>query len=121
MLVEPTLNPNSKRVKYLQMMLETFSIPASYLGQDTVLSSYAAGRASGLVLLFGGGGRQIVPIWDGYALLKSCDVTSSGGRRITSALIESLKSRKIDIRPMCEIQRPNVISSLHSTFREFKI
>ena len=120
MLVEPTLNPNSKRVKYLQMMFETFSIPASYLGQDTVLSSYAAGRASGLVLLFGGGGRQIVPIWDGYALLKSCDVTSSGGRRITSALLESLKSRKIDIRPMCEIQRPNLVSSLHSTFRDFK-
>ncbi len=119
MLVETTLNPNSKRVKYMQLMFETFSIPATYLGQDTVLSSYAAGRASGLVCLFGGGGRQIVPIWDGYALLRSCDVNSTGGRKITSALLESLKSRKINVRPMCEIKSPNLVSSLHDSFRDF--
>jgi actin, other eukaryote len=119
MLVEPTLNPISKRVKYLKMMFETFSIPAAYLGQDTVLASYAAGRSSGLVMLFGGGGRQIVPIWDGYALLRSCDMTQSGGRRITTALVDSLRSRKIGVRPMYEIRQPNMVSTLHETYRGF--
>ena len=47
LLSEPVLNPKSNREEIIQMMFETFHVPATYLCAQAVLSLFATGRTTG--------------------------------------------------------------------------
>ena len=49
-------------------MFETFSVPAMYVAIQAVLSLYASGRTTGIVLDSGDVVSYTVPIYEGYAL-----------------------------------------------------
>lgn len=49
-----------------EMMFETFEVPSLYLANHSVLSLYATGRTTGLIIDSGHGTTHIVPIYDGY-------------------------------------------------------
>lgn len=49
-------------------MFENFNVPAFYLSIQAVLSLYAAGKTTGLVLDAGDGVTHTVPIFEGYTL-----------------------------------------------------
>jgi len=68
LLTESSFNPKPNREKTTQIMFETFNVPAFYVGRSSVLSLYASGRITGIVLEIGGGVCQVVPVDEGYAL-----------------------------------------------------
>ena len=68
LLTEAPLNPKANKEKMSEIMFETFSTPAAYIANQAVLTLYASGRQTGIVLDSGDGVSHTVPICDGYAL-----------------------------------------------------
>ncbi|KAJ6607907.1 actin-domain-containing protein [Mycena sp. CBHHK59/15] len=93
LLSEAPLNPKANREKMTQIMFETFNAPAFYVAIQAVLSTYASGRTTGLVLDSGDGVSNTVPVYEGFALPHAVLQLDVAGQAITGLLINNLMER----------------------------
>lgn len=86
MLTEAPLNPRTNRDQAAQIFFETFNVPALFTSIQAVLSLYASGRTTGVVLDSGDGVTHAVPIYEGFAMPSAIRRIDIAGRDVTEYL-----------------------------------
>ncbi|KAJ1676634.1 centractin- actin- protein of the dynactin complex, partial [Spiromyces aspiralis] len=86
LLTEAPLNPLANREQAAQIFFETFNVPAFYTSIQAVLSLYASGRTTGIVLDSGDGVSHAVPVYEGFTMPNAIRRIDIAGRDVTSYL-----------------------------------
>lgn len=98
LFTEATLNPVKNRAKMLEVMLEHFQFFECTLAYQAILTLYAQGILTGVVVDIGDGVTHICPVIDGYCLQNSIARLNIAGRDITRYLIRLLLIRGVSNR-----------------------
>jgi actin-related protein 2 len=93
LLTEPPMNPKRNRERMVETMLEGFGFQGVYVAVQAVLTLYAQGLTSGVVVDSGDGVTHIVPVYDGYSLPHLTRRLDIAGRDITKHLLKLLFAR----------------------------
>ena len=86
LLTEAPRNPKANREKMTTIMFETFEVPNCYVAIQAVMSLYAAGRTTGLVVDSGDGVSHTVPVFEGFSIPHAVEKMEIAGRVLTEWL-----------------------------------
>jgi len=93
MLTEAPMNPQQNRRKMVETMIEKYGFKACYIAIQAVLTLYAQGLLTGVVVDSGDGVTHIVPVFEGYSLPHLTRRLDVAGRDVTRYLIKLLLLR----------------------------
>ncbi|KAJ3333686.1 Arp2/3 complex subunit, actin nucleation center [Blyttiomyces sp. JEL0837] len=93
LLTEPVMNPKKNREKMCEVMFEQYGFGAVYVAIQAVLTLYAQGLQTGVVVDSGDGVTHVVPVYEGFALPHLIRRLDVAGRDITRYLIKLLLLR----------------------------
>ena len=93
LMTEAPMNPKQNREEMIEIIFEKFNSPAAYIAIQAILSLYASGRTTGLVLDSGDGVSHSVPVYDGYYFGHAVDRSDTAGRDVTEYLRRILTER----------------------------
>lgn len=91
LLTEAPLNPRANREAAAEVLFERFNVPALYTSIQAVLSLYASGRTTGIVLDSGDGVSHAVPVYEGFAIPNSIRRIDVAGRDVTEEMQKLLR------------------------------
>jgi actin-related protein len=104
LLTEPPMNPMANRERPILIMFETFNVPVFYVSIQTVLSLFASGLTTGVVIDSGEDVTHAVPIYEGSALYMATTRIDLAGREVTDYLGKMLTERGYSFPPKYETE-----------------
>ena len=132
MCSEPTVAASaSQRQQMAELAFEKLGVPAFFLAKSPVLSAFATGRATGLVVDVGHHAVSVTPVHDGYALQR-CSIRSGlAGRALSGAMLGALEAAGTRVRPRYTFSKKETspgefevkdvdVSKVHDSFKRFK-
>ncbi|XP_057176175.1 actin-like protein 6B isoform X2 [Triplophysa rosa] len=99
LMSEAPWNSRAKREKLTELIFEHYNIPAFFLCKTAVLTAFANGRATGLVLDSGATHTTAIPVHDGYVLQQGIVKSPLAGAFITMQCRELFQEMNIDTVP----------------------
>ncbi|XP_076471335.1 actin-like protein 6A isoform X2 [Babylonia areolata] len=105
LMSEPAWNTKAKREKMTEIMFEKYNIPAFFLCKNSVLSAFANGRSTALILDSGATHTSAVPVYDGYVLTQGIVKSPLAGDFIAREIGQLMEELNIEVVP------PYLISS----------
>eukprot|EP01098_Paradermamoeba_levis_P011942 TRINITY_DN5146_c0_g1_i1.p1 TRINITY_DN5146_c0_g1~~TRINITY_DN5146_c0_g1_i1.p1 ORF type:complete len:300 (-),score=88.46 TRINITY_DN5146_c0_g1_i1:70-969(-) len=93
LVADSPLNPKRNRQKMAEIFFETYNSNALFFTIQGVLSLYAAGYNTGLVLSVGEGVAYTAPVFEGNLLPHAVLRSGLAGRSVTQSLIKMLNAR----------------------------
>lgn len=93
LLTEPPMNPTKNRERMIEVMFEKYGFHSVYIAIQAVLTLYAQGLITGVVVDSGDGVTHICPVYEGFALPHLTRRLDIAGRDITKYLIKLLLLR----------------------------
>ncbi|XP_012881489.1 PREDICTED: actin-like protein 9 [Dipodomys ordii] len=87
---DPPFSPATNREKLVEVAFESLRSPRMYVASQSVLSVYAHGKISGLVVDTGHGVSYTVPVFQGYNLPNAIERLDLAGNHLTAFLAEML-------------------------------
>merc|ERR1712093_280732 len=76
-------------------MFETFNVRRFYVAIQAVLSLYASGRTTGVVVDCGDGASHTVPIYEGYSMPHAIQRINLAGRDLTDYICKILQESEM--------------------------
>uniref|UniRef100_A0A146KW21 Beta-centractin n=1 Tax=Lygus hesperus TaxID=30085 RepID=A0A146KW21_LYGHE len=92
------------REKAAEIFFESFNVPALYVSMQAVLSLYATGRTTGVVLDSGDGVTHAVPIYEGFAMPHSIMRVDIAGRDVSRYLRLLLRKEGVNLKTTAEFE-----------------
>jgi actin-related protein len=83
LVTEAPRNPKANRERMLTAMFESFEVKNMYVAIQAVMSLYANGRSTGLVVDSGDGVTHTVPVFEGFSIPHAIEKMEIAGRVIT--------------------------------------
>jgi actin-related protein len=108
---EPAWNSKSARAKLGELYFERWGHPAFFLARSPVLSAFAAGKGTALVIECGAGGTCVSPVVDGYVVQKAVSKSILGGEFLSQQAFLTFAYNKIDIQPGYMIARKQPVAT----------
>ena len=96
-LTENSVHNKEARIKLTEFLFEKLESPAIFICKDSVLSAFACGRSTALVLDSGFQTTTATPVHEGYALQKCIVRHSIGGQTLTRMFVDYLTTNHIQI------------------------
>jgi len=102
LMTEAPMNPKENRERMTQIAFETFNVRRFYLAIQAVLSLYASGRTTGVVVDCGDGVSHTVPVYEGYSMPHAIQRQNLAGRDLTDYFCKILNESGISLTTTAE-------------------
>lgn len=99
LMSEASWNTRLKREKLTELMFEKYDIPAFFLCKDAVLSAFAHGRSTGLVIHSGSNLTSAIPVHDGYVLQQAIVKSPLAGDFVTAQSRQLFEEMNFEVIP----------------------
>jgi len=101
-ITEAALNPKNNRERTLRALFETFGIQSLNMVVCPIVSLFATGRTSGIILECGDGVTHTVPIYEGYIMPHAILRLDLAGRDLTDRLCQLLGEKGLQFTTVAE-------------------
>ena len=109
LITQPIKNIKENKEKIAEIMFESFNIPGLYIADSTLLSLYAAGKFTGMVIDMGDGITQFSPFYDGFLFEDKFERINIGGKDITKYMRKILNKKGFTFEKISGKIIPNTI------------